>query len=309
MSPRLLLDSEPRSVRRARAWVVEAFHGLGREDLIDAAELGVSELVTNAILHAAPPITVRVLGSARHPRVEVQDGSVVPPSVNAAMAEDEHLLRTLGRGLGLLALCSAAWGADVSPAGKVIWFEPADEPHPMGQTRGSIYDLRDVVKSRLAAAPNPRDLLRVQLIGMPVGLFADFRNWYAEIRRELRLVGLAHPGDYPVATAMSELTLQVEAERAQSLGIGDLDAAIAAKQERVDLDYFVVASTPQTMRRMDELLDRVDAFCVEHQLLATPAAPQLVRLRRWYMGEFVRQAAGATPTPWPGTYAADSSRR
>ena len=65
MSTALELVPEPRSVRRARAWVVGELETIGRGDLADAAELGVSELVTNAILHANPPIVVRL---GRDPR-------------------------------------------------------------------------------------------------------------------------------------------------------------------------------------------------------------------------------------------------
>ena len=66
MTARLLLDPEPQSVRRARVWVGGELERIGRPDLVDAAELGVSELVTNAILHAEPPITVRVIEYTVH---------------------------------------------------------------------------------------------------------------------------------------------------------------------------------------------------------------------------------------------------
>ena len=303
MAPQLLLDPEPQSVRRARRWVVESLASLGRDDLVDSAELGVSELVTNAILHADPPITVRVSGTIAHPRVEVQDRSPHPPAIDTAMAADDHLLRTVGRGVGIVALYSVAWGADVSPDGKVVWFEPADEAGAVHQSEGSVFDLGEAVGSRLAAAAEPGELRQVRLVGMPVRLFAGFRVWYAEIRRELRLLSLAHPEDYPVASALSELTLQVEQDRARARGIEALDAAIAAGQERIDLDYRVTPSTTDTMGRIDELLDRVEEFSREHSLLTVPPTPQQVQLRRWYLGEFVRQGAGEQPAPWPGSYA------
>ena len=69
----LPLEPDPKSVKRAREWVGDVLERLGRDDLVDAAELGVSELVTNAILHADPPITVRVRGTRNHPRVEVRE--------------------------------------------------------------------------------------------------------------------------------------------------------------------------------------------------------------------------------------------
>ena len=73
--PALALDPDPRSVQEARRWVVSTCRELGRDDLVESAELAISELVTNALLHAEHPITVRVAGTVDHPRVEVSDGS------------------------------------------------------------------------------------------------------------------------------------------------------------------------------------------------------------------------------------------
>jgi anti-sigma regulatory factor (Ser/Thr protein kinase) len=309
MSPRLLLDPEPQSVRRARRWVVDELQGLGRDDLVDAAELGVSELVTNAILHAHPPITVRLRGTRQHPRVEVHDNSSRPPSVNADMAEDDQLLRTVGRGMGIVALYSTSWGADVSPDGKVIWFEPADEPGAETQAEGSVFDLTEVVDELMADHPEPDELMRVRLLGMPVHLFAAFRNWYAEIRRELRILALSHPTDYPIARELTELTLEVERDRRLARGVERLDEAIRAGVDRVDLDYLVAPSAPATMAKGRAVLDEVDRFCREQKLLTMPAPAQLVELRTWYMGEFVRQGAGEQPIPWPGAYTVDPTGR
>ena len=71
--PALSLGPGPRGVQNARHWVVEVCNDIGRSDLVECAELGVSELVTNALLHAATPIAVRVRGTREHPRVEVSD--------------------------------------------------------------------------------------------------------------------------------------------------------------------------------------------------------------------------------------------
>src|SRR6478752_4254635 len=77
--PALSLGSGPRGVQNARRWVVDVCTDIGREDLAECAELGVSELVTNALLHADAPYDVRVRGTREHPRVEVRDGSQEPP--------------------------------------------------------------------------------------------------------------------------------------------------------------------------------------------------------------------------------------
>ena len=100
--PPLALGRGPRGVQDARRWVAELCTEIGRPELVECAELGVSELVTNALLHGEPPITVRVRGTAEHPRVEVRDGSGEPPILPTEpldRPETDDLLLTFGRGL------------------------------------------------------------------------------------------------------------------------------------------------------------------------------------------------------------------
>src|SRR5690349_1865795 len=306
----LELVPEPQSVRRARVWVVSELATIGRDDLADAAELGVSELVTNAILHADPPIVVRVGGTAAHPRVEVHDNSPAPPKARS-MTADERLLATVGRGLGIVAMFSTTWGAEVSSEGKVVWFEPAAEASGMldeAQARGEVFVLSELVDERLATVGDPGERLTVRLLGMPVQVFAHYRIWYDELRRELRLLALNHGSDYPLAQELSEITLQVEQERRQARGIDRLDAAIARGDDRVDLVYQVPPSAGTTMGRLQTLLEQVDVFCREQRLLTLEPGPQQIALRSWYLGEFTRQTAGEAPTPWPGSYVVEERR-
>ena len=306
----LELVPEPQSVRRARVWVVSELATIGRDDLADAAELWVSELVTNAILHADPPIVVRVGGTAAHPRVEVHDNSPAPPKARS-MTADERLLATVGRGLGIVAMFSTTWGAEVSSEGKVVWFEPAAEASGMldeAQARGEVFDLSELVDERLATVGDPGERLTVRLLGMPVQVFAHYRIWYDELRRELRLLALNHGSDYPLAQELSEITLQVEQERRQARGIDRLDAAIARGDDRVDLVYQVPPSAGTTMGRLQTLLEQVDVFCREQRLLTLEPGPQQIALRSWYLGEFTRQTAGEAPTPWPGSYVVEERR-
>jgi anti-sigma regulatory factor (Ser/Thr protein kinase) len=130
--PALVLDPDPRSVQEARRWVGSACRRLGREDLQECAELGISELVTNALLHADAPITVRLRGTQEHPRVEVSDGSAQLPLLTRHDPEGDELddlMATVGRGLDIVAMCAVAWGATVESTGKCVWFEPAKVPH------------------------------------------------------------------------------------------------------------------------------------------------------------------------------------
>ena len=61
--PAIRLDPGPGCVKQARAWVAETCRALGRDELIEAAELGVSELVANALLHARAPVLLRMRGT------------------------------------------------------------------------------------------------------------------------------------------------------------------------------------------------------------------------------------------------------
>ena len=90
----------------------------GLEHLTDTASLAVSELVTNAVVHAASVVvlTVKVLGG--YVRVEVEDrGAQVP--VRRAYTDT---MRT-GRGVGLVEDTVSRWGVVDLPDGKVVWFE------------------------------------------------------------------------------------------------------------------------------------------------------------------------------------------
>jgi anti-sigma regulatory factor (Ser/Thr protein kinase) len=298
----LPLPNDPQSVRRAREWISDLLSKLGRPDLVDAAELGVSELVTNAILHADPPITVRLRGTKAHPRVEVRDHSHSPPEVNIEMTDEDQLLSTIGRGLGIVALYSSTWGSELASDGKTVWFEPSSEIRTDGDLAGSVFDIDELVDERLAAAPPPGRLVTITLLDMPVHLFAHFRKRYSELQRELRLLALAHDSDYPIARQITELFLQAEQERRQAKGVSRLDEAIESGADRVDLEYEAPESVGETMARLADAMERADEFCREQRLLTLAASPQQLALQRWYLGEFVRQARGEAPQPWTGGF-------
>jgi anti-sigma regulatory factor (Ser/Thr protein kinase) len=300
----LPLASHPEAVHEARAWVRDVLEQLDRKDIIDAAELGVSELVTNAILHGAPPISVRVRGTRKHPRVEVRDGSKRPPQVQLDMTHEHRLMATFGRGLGLLALNSLAWGAELVPDGKVVWFEPADAPRRGGDLSGEVFDLDQTVQERIAATGRLDDPVRVRLLDLPVALYARFRRRYQELGRELRLLSLAHRATYPVATDLAEAFLQAEQERRLTRGAEQLEQLLSSSAERADIELQVPRSAAATSLRLLETLERADEFCREQRLLVLAATPLELELQRWYLGEFARQAAGEEPRPWPGPFEA-----
>ncbi|MEU6709579.1 ATP-binding protein [Streptomyces wuyuanensis] len=87
----------------------------GFPDLVEAAELLLTELATNALRHGCGhDIAVRVYLEGDHCVFEVVDGSPVRPKLRHAGPHDEG-----GRGLLLVEALAEAWG--VSPDGTTTW--------------------------------------------------------------------------------------------------------------------------------------------------------------------------------------------
>jgi anti-sigma regulatory factor (Ser/Thr protein kinase) len=299
----LALPASAPSVRMARDWVSGVLTDIGRTELAESARLAVSELVTNAILHADPPMTVHVRGTVEHPRIEVTDQSMVPPqqrhSRPPVTLDDEFSWTTFGRGLDLVASFARRWGADIDPRGlgKIVWFEPSAEVRET-PAEGELFDLDEAIAQRGETDPGER--VTIEFRQMPTELFSHLRLHFNELGRELRLLALTDPERYPIAVEFAEAYLQVEHERRQVVGLGDLDAAMVVGKETVDLAYQVPATAPESMARIAALLERIYLSFAEDTLLAVRPTPALMSLQRWYLGEFTRQANGHRPVPWQG---------
>ena len=88
--------------------------------LADTVTLLVSELVTNAVLHAGTPCRLSMRAGTRL-RVEVFDHSHRLPGGGLHRDAESHS----GRGMLLVDALSAAHGVEVEPKGKRVWFEVA----------------------------------------------------------------------------------------------------------------------------------------------------------------------------------------
>ncbi|MFF8609777.1 SpoIIE family protein phosphatase [Streptomyces sp. NPDC015346] len=120
------LPADPAVVARARLMAARQLGIWGLEELAFTTELVVSELVTNAIRHAAGPIRLRLI-LERTLICEVFDASSTSPHLRHARTTDEG-----GRGLFLISQFTRRWGTRYTAEGKVIWAEqpldPADTP-------------------------------------------------------------------------------------------------------------------------------------------------------------------------------------
>jgi anti-sigma regulatory factor (Ser/Thr protein kinase) len=93
---------------------------VGCPELSDTMALLVSELVSNVVLHARTPCSLRIAQQRGRIRVEVRDGSDRLPG----MRERPDPLAQSGRGMQLVDGLSVAHGVDPDPCGgKRVWFE------------------------------------------------------------------------------------------------------------------------------------------------------------------------------------------
>jgi anti-sigma regulatory factor (Ser/Thr protein kinase) len=113
------LDSDAREVSRVRHAVTTALSSAGvPDDERDVAALLVSELVTNAIRHGRPPLTVRAEHNDGSLTVGVEDASSTVP----VPVEDTSWDASGGRGLHLVEALADGWGVTPNGHGKRVWF-------------------------------------------------------------------------------------------------------------------------------------------------------------------------------------------
>lgn len=105
------------SARQARAFVSTHLIEHRLLYLVHPARLVVSELATNALVHAQTAFSVTLSGSDTRVLLTVRDDSPALPQRRAAQDMD-----TSGRGLEIVAIVSSDWGIDEDETGsKAVW--------------------------------------------------------------------------------------------------------------------------------------------------------------------------------------------
>ena len=111
--------AEPTSVGRARSWVGLRLIDHDLAHLVDDLQLVVSELATNAMVHAETSFLVTLTGAGESVLLEVLDGAQAGPVQFASQS-----LETSGRGVAIVDALSRAWGVTGHMAGgKSVWAE------------------------------------------------------------------------------------------------------------------------------------------------------------------------------------------
>lgn len=131
--PRTLVAREPTVViagfdpsadapRRARKFVADVLSERGEGELIGDAKLIISELATNAVVHAGSRFQVAVHFQRERGTVtlSVSDTSSAKPELCRPGPTDPD-----GRGLRVVDAVAHAWGCSPARAGKSVWAELA----------------------------------------------------------------------------------------------------------------------------------------------------------------------------------------
>ena len=116
----MTLPPDPSSARSARE-LLRLLNRSWHVAALDDADLLLTEIVTNAVIHARTPMTLQVVWERDLLRIEVSDGSPAMPRARRATRRCEH-----GRGLLLLDRLADSWGVtqhDNAHTGKTVWFK------------------------------------------------------------------------------------------------------------------------------------------------------------------------------------------
>lgn len=324
MHARAQFPPEPRSASRARRWVREHLREIGRDDLIPAAEAGVSELVTNGILHAHTPIGLQVTHRRGHLVIEVFDGSPMDAQPTLDTATPTPLESTIGRGLRLVRANAREWGVATTPRGKVIWFQPLapngsgghdekqfsangvhhasdDEPDFAADFEAVLGELASMFPDDIEHA---EDVVQVRLVGVPLRLIRHYRKRWLELVREMNLVAAGEP------SAEQEIAYRFcAAERALHNDLyvversaGGYAPAVDVESSTIDALFDVYRTTRQQFVDMRDMARELERSWAGNRLLLIHPGPQVAQLREWWLGEFIAQIDGAEPTAWHGEH-------
>lgn len=120
------LAPDSSSPSAARGFVLAACQTWGIDhELVESAVLAVSELVTNAVIHAATPALLMVEYDGHNLTLAVADGDTRLPALQQPSPDDEH-----GRGVALVDRLGATWGTRRTVLGKTVWVSFPVEAQP-----------------------------------------------------------------------------------------------------------------------------------------------------------------------------------
>ena len=158
---------------------------------------------------------------------------------------------------------------------------------------------RPVIDSTVAdeAPPVSEDAREVKLLGVDLRSTPSLSRQYYELRRELRLLAVAHQDHYPLAADLSAMFTSFERQIP-----GDLNGP-SAPPRRTGARAVDVSLRMEPEASADRLHDDRDVrpgrrLLPAERLLSLQRTPDQRTFHLWYLGEMVRQLAGEAPLSW-----------
>jgi PAS domain S-box-containing protein len=284
----LSLSAHPSSAAEARRFAADVLREWEEDPLSDAVVLLVSELVTNAVLHAGSPVQVALRRRGGRVHVDVADESPVMPGIRDYGDE-----ATTGRGLELVELLTEDWGVEPrQPRGKTVWFElPSTQEPPEAE------DADPVVLREVSLDTPDVDAVRVRLLGAPVRLFPAMQQHTDALLREYALIAM----ESSESTAPPRLAVDLNPLADQ------VTAATVAGNMTTELLLDVPVAARGSVLEVCDVLDRADALAANGRLLNTPPLPEVRGCRDWFFSQLLTQIDGGDPDPWVVTMATDEA--
>jgi serine phosphatase RsbU (regulator of sigma subunit)/anti-sigma regulatory factor (Ser/Thr protein kinase) len=175
----VVLPPEDTSPGAARQILRRALRQAGLEAVLDEALLLVTELVTNAVVHAGTALELRIDTGEAGLRVDVLDAS---PGASPVVKGSPEAAREGGRGLFLLDALADEWGTTHTRTGKSVWFRlgapdsaVTPPPGPAGVLAEPVESAGPAALSWLLALPEDLEqrLSPEQLLGELLHRLAD----------------------------------------------------------------------------------------------------------------------------------------
>jgi hypothetical protein len=273
------------------------------------AELVVTELVTNAVLHGSPPVRLRVRRRRNRVLIEVSDGAQLPP-VRGWRGEG-----MTGRGLEIVESLTYAWGVRPAEHGKLVWAE-LGKPRRRALARRTQPGAPLTARINPASHPNEKHY-EIRLGWVPTELLLAAKTHIENVVRELALMAPDHPDEPGLPTSTVDKLARVAHDFSEARLEIKSQAVDAAR--RGDAFTDLVLSLPQSAAaaglRYLAALDEADRQARAARLLTVAAPPSHRVFREWYVREIVTQLRDAglgrptfSPTPFSLVLAAELDR-
>lgn len=312
-----LLPQRTDSPALARRFIGEVLDLCGRPEWLSAAELAVTELVTNAVLHAHTELHLRARCDGKQIRVEVEDFNPRLPTPH-----EYGLESSTGRGMALVAAVTQQHGIIPTADGKIVWFAVTMEP---------LTEVEADPEELLAAWADPAMWAEeapragasdrsVVLVCFPPTLWLAAAQQHDALLRELALyragaeqavedLAAADRARSSIRSALEQALREArDAGQARSPLPPGHPAPLEDVPPVVDLRVPLQGATAADFTALQDALDEAQRLAQAGQLLVAPALPEIVAVRDWAAEQVNATLVGLPPRPWPGADAEHFAR-